>query len=64
MVAATLLNLVMTAKAIGLKPQTYIRDVLFRIGRETDVAKLTPHADAPRLPLLLVEPCDLAAPPF
>ena len=41
--ATTLLSLVMTAKAIGLNPQTYIRDLLLRIGRESDVAKLTPH---------------------
>ena len=33
----------MTAKAIGLDPQTYLRDVLLRIARESDVAKLTPH---------------------
>jgi hypothetical protein len=37
------LSLVMTAKAIGLNPQTYLRDVLLRIGRESDVTKLTPH---------------------
>jgi len=24
-------------------PQTYLRDVLLRIGRESDVTKLTPH---------------------
>ena len=41
--ATTLLSLVMTAKAIGLNPQTYLRDVLLRVGREPDVAKLTPH---------------------
>jgi hypothetical protein len=41
--AAVLLSLVMTAKAIGLNPQTYLRDVLLRIGRESDVTKLTPH---------------------
>lgn len=41
--AAVLLSLVMTAKAIGLDPQTYLRDVLLRIARESDVTKLTPH---------------------
>lgn len=41
--ATTMLSLVMTAKAIGLNPQTYLRDVLLRIARESDVAKLTPH---------------------
>lgn len=33
----------MTAKAIGLNPVTYLRDVLIRTSRETDVTKLTPH---------------------
>ena len=41
--ATVLLSLVMTAKAIGLNPQTYLRDVLLRIARESDVTKLTPH---------------------
>ncbi len=41
--ATTMLSLVMTAKAIGLNPQTYLRDVLLRIARESDAAKLTPH---------------------
>jgi hypothetical protein len=41
--ATVLLSLVMTAKAIGLNPQTYLRDVLLRIARESDPAKLTPH---------------------
>jgi transposase len=41
--ATVLLSLVMTAKAIGLNPQTYLRDILLRIGRESDVSKLTPH---------------------
>ena len=41
--AVVLLSLVMTAKAIGINPQTYLRDVFLRIGRESDVAKLTPH---------------------
>ena len=41
--AAVLLSLVMTAKAIGLNPQTYLRDILLRIARESDVEKLTPH---------------------
>ena len=33
----------MTAKAAGIDPCTYLRDVLMRIARETNVAKLTPH---------------------
>jgi len=41
--ATVLLSLVMTAKAIGIDPKTYLRDVLLRIARETDVTKLTPH---------------------
>ncbi|MBL8839921.1 MAG: IS66 family transposase [Planctomycetes bacterium] len=41
--AAVLYTLVQTCKEIGVVPQTYLRDVLLRIGRETDVAKLTPH---------------------
>jgi transposase len=41
--AAILMSLVQTAKAIGLDPKIYLRDVLLRIGHETDVAKLTPH---------------------
>ena len=42
--AVVLLSLVMTAKAAGVDPSQYLRDVMLRIGRETDVAKLTPHA--------------------
>ena len=41
--AANLYTLVQTAKAIGLDPRTYLVDVLERIGKETDVTKLTPH---------------------
>ena len=41
--AVVLLSLVMTAKAIGLDPRVYLRDVMLRIAHETDVAKLTPH---------------------
>ena len=41
--AAILLSLVMTAKAIGIDPVMYLRDVLLRIGSESDVDKLTPH---------------------
>jgi len=41
--AIVLLSLVMTAKAIGVDPRTYLRDVMLRIARESDVAKLTPH---------------------
>jgi hypothetical protein len=41
--AAVLYTLVQTCKEIGVVPQTYLRDVLLRIGRESDVTKLTPH---------------------
>jgi len=41
--AAILMSLLMTAKAIGLNPRTYFRDVLLRIGECSDVAMLTPH---------------------
>jgi transposase len=41
--AATLMSLLMTAKAVGLDPQEYFRDVLIRIGKHADVAELTPH---------------------
>jgi hypothetical protein len=39
-----LASLLRTALAAGIDPQVYCRDVLLRIGQETDVAKLTPHA--------------------
>ncbi|HEX6812796.1 MAG TPA: IS66 family transposase [Planctomycetota bacterium] len=42
--AAVLASLLQTARAIGLDPRTYLRDVLLRIGNESDVTKLTPHA--------------------
>jgi len=41
--AAVLASLLQTARAIGIDPKTYFRDVLMRINTETDVAKLTPH---------------------
>ncbi|MSR47663.1 MAG: transposase, partial [Planctomycetes bacterium] len=41
--AAVLYTLVQTCKEIGIVPQTYLRDVLLRIGREANVMKLTPH---------------------
>jgi len=41
--AVVILSLVMTAKAIGIDPRVYLRDVMLRIARESDVAKLTPH---------------------
>ena len=41
--ATILLSLLMTAKAIGLNPRTYLRDVLTRISHCSDVGKLTPH---------------------
>lgn len=40
---AVLASLLQTARAIGLDPRAYFRDVLLRIGTETDVKKLTPH---------------------
>ena len=33
----------MSAKAAGIDPKVYLRDVLLRIARDPDVAKLTPH---------------------
>ena len=41
--AAVLFSLVQTCKAIGVDPKTYLRDVLERIAKESDVTKLTPH---------------------
>ncbi len=41
--AAVLYTLVRTCHAIGINPREYLRDVLLRIGTETDIAKLTPH---------------------
>ncbi len=41
--ATVMFSLVMSAKAAGINPQVYLRDVLLRIARETDVTKLTPH---------------------
>jgi transposase len=41
--AAVLYSLVMTAKAVGVDPRVYLRDVLLRIARESDVATLTPY---------------------
>ena len=41
--AAILMSLLMTAKAVGLNPRIYLRDVLLRIGECSDVAMLTPH---------------------
>jgi transposase len=41
--AAILYSLVMSARAVGLDPRSYLRDVLLRIAHETDVAKLTPR---------------------
>lgn len=37
-----LMSLLMSAKAAGLDPRVYFRDVLLRIAHETDVSKLTP----------------------
>ena len=33
----------MTAKAIGLNPKIYLRDVFLHIANESEVVKLTPH---------------------
>jgi transposase len=41
--AAVLASLLQTARAIAIDPKTYFRDVLLRIGTESDVTKLTPH---------------------
>lgn len=41
--AAIHYSLVMTAKAVGLDPRVYLRDVLLRIGEESDVSTLTPQ---------------------
>jgi transposase len=41
--AATVFTLLMTAKAIGLVPHLYLRDVLLRLAACSDVTKLTPH---------------------
>src|SRR6185369_16281431 len=39
--AAILASLLQTARIIGLEPKSYFRDVLLRIGQESDVTKLT-----------------------
>jgi len=41
--ASILASLLQTAKAIGIEPKVYFRDVLMRISQERDVTKLTPH---------------------
>jgi len=41
--AAVVLSLLVTAKAVGLVPQLYLRDVLLRIAKCSDVTKLTPR---------------------
>lgn len=41
--AAVLASLLQTARAVGIDPKTYFRDVLLRVGEERDVTKLTPH---------------------
>jgi len=41
--AAILYSLVQTAKAIGIDPKTYVRDVLERVRKESDRSKLTPR---------------------
>ncbi len=41
--AATIMSLLMTAKAAGIHPGDYFKDVLLRLSTCTDVKKLTPH---------------------
>lgn len=41
--AAILYSLVQSARSIGIDPKTYVRDVLERIAKEPDLAKLTPR---------------------
>jgi len=41
--AAVLYSLIETAKAAGVDPRAYLRDVLLRIATESDVRALTPH---------------------
>ena len=41
--AAVIYTLVQTCKEIGIDPRIYLRDVLLRINRCSDVASLTPH---------------------
>lgn len=41
--AAILMSLLMTAKAAGVDPGDYFKDVLLRIGTCSDVRQLTPH---------------------
>ena len=41
--ASVLATLLQTAKAVGIDPRTYFRDILTRISFCSDVAKLTPH---------------------
>jgi transposase len=41
--AAILMSLLMTAKAAGIHPGDYFKDVLLRLSTCTDVRKLTPH---------------------
>ena len=40
--AAILMSLLMTAKAAGVEPRDYFRDVLLRLSTCTDIAQLTP----------------------
>ena len=41
--AAILMSLLMTAKAAGVEPRDYFKDVLLRLSTCTDVRQLTPH---------------------
>lgn len=55
-----LYSLIETAKAVGIDPRTYLRDVLLRIETESDVASLTPHGWKERWePVVLDHQADL-----
>ena len=41
--AAVVFSLIATCREIGVDPRVYLWDVMQRIGRESDDAKLTPH---------------------
>ncbi len=41
--AAVMYSLIATCKEQGVDPRTYLRDVLLRIGKVSDVKELTPY---------------------
>ena len=41
--AAVMYSLIATCKEHGVDPRTYLRDVLLRIGKVSDVQELTPY---------------------